>query len=60
MKELRPSTQELETLLGVSMTGNLKYLYSIKSQTFSAQLLLRAIGHRSTVHHHQYGTQFLF
>ena len=56
---LRLSTQALETLFGVSMAGNLKYLQSIKSQTFWVQLLLRAIVHRSTVHHLQYGTQLL-
>ena len=54
------STQEKETLLGVSMAGNLKYLQSIESQTFWVQLLLRAIVHCSTLHHHQYGTQLLF
>ena len=56
---LRLSAQEFKTFLGVSITGNLKYLQTIKSQTFWVQLLLRAIVHRSTVHQRQYGTQLL-
>ena len=56
---LRLSTEKFKTLLGVSITGNLKYLQTIKSQTFWVQLLLRAIVHRSTVHQRQYGTQLL-
>ena len=57
---LRLPTQELKTLSGVSMAGNLKNVQSIKSQTFWVRFLLRAIVHRSTVHHHHYGTQLLF
>ena len=42
------------------MAENLKNFQSIKSQTFWVRFLLRAIVHRSTVHHRQYGTQLLF